>query len=84
MPRKLSVQIIEIEEESGSYLKDIKFRIIFNWIIGFFPFSFDKDLKFIKFSWISSLSTILILIIFYVLGYKSYFSEIMAKNISTS
>ena len=89
MPQKASVQIKEIVKESGSYLKDIQFLIIFTWIIGYFSCSFDKDLKLFKFSWVSwttltSLSRIIILTICYVLVYKSFFSEIMAKNISIS
>ena len=76
-------------KETKSYLKEMKFFFLFNWIIGYFPFSFDKHLLFIKFSWISwttltSLFRIVIIITIYAFGYRSYYIQFMSKNITTS
>ena len=76
-------------KEIKSYLKKIQFFFLFNWIIGYFPFSFDKHLLFIKFSWISwtaltSLFRIVIIITIYAFGYRSYYIQFMSKNITTS
>jgi hypothetical protein len=68
------------EKEPESYLKNIKLIIIFNWITGFFPATFDKNLIKIKFSWISwttvgSVLRIIILISSYLFSYKFFIKQ---------
>ena len=92
MTKKVSVESLEngnTENNSESYLKDIRPFILFAWILGYFPFSFDKNLKLIKFSWISwstlsSLVRICVLIIIYDVGYTGYLEQHLSHNIADS
>ena len=68
------------EKEPESYLRNIKLIIIFNWITGFFPATFDKNLFEFKFSWISwttvgSAFRIIILITSYLFCYLFFINQ---------
>ena len=92
MKKNISVQDLEngnTGKKSESFMKEIQSFILFNWIIGYFPFSYSKQLTSIKFSWISwttftSVLRMIFLISVYVVGYKSYYNQHLSKNISTS
>ena len=77
------------EKEPESYLRNIKFVIIFNWLTGFFPETFDRNLFDVKFSWfswntVSSFLTIIILIGSYLFCYMSFIKQNLQRNASTS
>ena len=77
------------EKEPESYLKNIKLIIIFNWITGFFPATFDKNLIEIKFSWFSwttvgSVFRILLLISSYLFFYMVFINQNLTNAFSSA
>ena len=81
--------IKEILSAQESYLTDIRPFLAINWITGFFPGCYDKNLNSVKFSWISlttvsSCIRILILISGYLFCYMRLTKQELMEDASAS